>query len=182
MRVPGVAADVGSIHRAGTVGTAGSTGAVGPTGIVGPINERPYRRPPDPGSPAPATGETPAPAATETPAPAETSVRPAALASCDQQEDESGFVIHLPIHVNDLETAARLAYTVAGSLAFLPELDPGETTVSIADDQNNRHRVFCDRLLPDRTRCPRRFEHSGRCEPVDPGPDSGSVPRQWDGR
>jgi hypothetical protein len=108
-----------------------------------------------------------------------------------RDEDEPGYVIHLPIRVTDLAAATRLAYTVAGSLAFLHELDPGETTVSTADDQNNRHRVFCDLLLPDRSRCPQQYEHGGSCGPQpDPepdngsvpsiGPENGSVPRQWD--
>ena len=63
----------------------------------------------------------------------------------------------------DLAAATTLAGTVAISLSFLVELDAGETTVSTADDQNNRHRVFCDLLLPDRSRCPQRFEHEGPC-------------------
>ena len=78
-------------------------------------------------------------------------------------EDEPGYVIHLPVRVADLAAATALAGTVATSLSFLIELDAGETTVSTADDQNNRHRVFCDLLLPDRSRCPQRFEHEGPC-------------------
>ncbi|MFD6608530.1 hypothetical protein ACFWD1_06540 [Micromonospora chalcea] len=80
-----------------------------------------------------------------------------------REEDEPGYVIHLPVRVADLAAATALAGTVATSLGFLVELDAGETTVSTADDQNNRHRVFCDLLLPDRSRCPQRFEHEGPC-------------------
>ncbi|MFF4889473.1 hypothetical protein [Micromonospora chersina] len=80
-----------------------------------------------------------------------------------RDEDEPGYVIHLPVRVPDLAAATALAGTVATSLGFLSELDAGETTVSTADDQNNRHRVFCDLLLPDRTRCPQRYDHEGPC-------------------
>ncbi|TYB34695.1 hypothetical protein FXF50_26765 [Micromonospora sp. AP08] len=80
-----------------------------------------------------------------------------------RDEDEPGYVIHLPVRVPDLTAATALAGTVATSLGFLSELDAGETTVSTADDQNNRHRVFCDLLLPDRTRCPQRYDHEGPC-------------------
>jgi hypothetical protein len=97
-----------------------------------------------------------------------------------RDEEEPGYVIHLPVRVGDLEAATRLAYNVAGSLAFLRELDPGETTVSTADDQNNRHRVFCDLLLPDRSRCPQRVEHCGPCGFPDQAAEPGSLPRQWD--
>ncbi|SBT49124.1 hypothetical protein [Micromonospora auratinigra] len=86
-----------------------------------------------------------------------------------RDEEEPGYVIHLPVRVADLAAATALAGTVATSLGFLGELDAGETTVSTADDQNNRHRVFCDLLLPDRSRCPQRYEHEGPCgEPPTP--------------
>jgi hypothetical protein len=125
-----------------------------------PVNERPYR--PAEGTEAgrrrggPGVGDDPA-----------------------EAEETPGYVVHLPVRVDDAESAARLAYTVASSLAFLPELDPGETTVSHADDQNNRRRVFCDLPLPDRSRCPRRYAHPGPCGPVgsDPG---GPVPAPRD--
>ncbi|MGS2612990.1 hypothetical protein ACVCAH_00420 [Micromonospora sp. LZ34] len=92
-------------------------------------------------------------------------------------EDEPGYVIHLPIRVADLAAATALAGTVATSLGFLTELDAGETTVSTADDQNNRHRVFCDLLLPDRTRCPQRYEHSGPCGELPGAPEQRPAPR-----
>jgi hypothetical protein len=65
---------------------------------------------------------------------------------------------------------------VAVSLGFLPELDAGETTVSTADDQNNRHRVFCDLLLPDRSRCPQRYEHEGPCGEPPAAPEQRPAP------
>ncbi|KKK06158.1 hypothetical protein [Micromonospora sp. HK10] len=86
-----------------------------------------------------------------------------------RDEEEPGYVIHLPVRVPDLAAATALAGTVATSLGFLTELDAGETTVSTADDQNNRHRVFCDLLLADRSRCPQRYDHEGPCgEPPAP--------------
>ncbi|GAB3796374.1 hypothetical protein [Micromonospora zhanjiangensis] len=90
-------------------------------------------------------------------------------------EEDPGYVIHLPVRVGDVEAATRLAYTVAGSLAFLVEVDPGETTVSTVDDQNNRIRVFCDLLLPDRSRCSRRYAHDGPCGQPDPDAENGAV-------
>ncbi|RKN42762.1 hypothetical protein [Micromonospora endolithica] len=98
-----------------------------------------------------------------------------------RDEDGPGYVVHLPIRVTDLAAATALASTVATSLSFLGELDAGETTVSTADDQNNRHRVFCDLLLPDRSRCPQPYEHGGPCggpavapeQRPGPGPTSG---------
>ncbi|HEY0696532.1 MAG TPA: hypothetical protein VGD43_01840 [Micromonospora sp.] len=98
-----------------------------------------------------------------------------------QDEEDPGYVIHLPIRADDIQAATRLAYSVAGSLAFLPELDPGETTVSTVDDQNNRHRVFCDLPLPDRSRCPQPFDHPGPCgQSGRSGPRSGPVPQPRD--
>jgi hypothetical protein len=85
-----------------------------------------------------------------------------------RDDDEPGYVIHLPIRVADLAAATALAGTVAVSLGFLLELDAGETTVSTADDQNNRHRVFCDLLLQGRSRCPQRYDHEGPCGELPP--------------
>ncbi|MFG1774884.1 hypothetical protein ACGFIR_28465 [Micromonospora sp. NPDC049051] len=94
-----------------------------------------------------------------------------------RDEEEPGFVIHLPIRVADLKAATALAGTVATSLSFLAELDAGETTVSSTDDQNNRHRVFCDLLLPDRSRCPQPYEHGGPCGEVSAPPEQRPAPR-----
>lgn len=117
---------------------------------VMPMNERAYRRVSEP-----ADGLRTLP---------RLAVQPA-------DEEEPGYVIHLPVRVEDLATATGLACAVAGSLGFLSELDAGETTVSTVDDQNNRHRVFCDLLLPDRSRCPQRFDHAGPCGEPPSGPD-----------
>ncbi|MEU9738225.1 hypothetical protein AB0E12_03370 [Micromonospora chersina] len=120
-------------ERAGRPGDAEGPG----TGV--PFNERSYRPPAEV---------------------LRTLVRPGGRG---RDEDEPGYVIHLPVRVPDLAAATALAGTVATSLGFLGELDAGETTVSTADDQNNRHRVFCDLLLPDRTRCPQPYDHEGPC-------------------
>ncbi|RKN17019.1 hypothetical protein D7147_20300 [Micromonospora musae] len=88
-----------------------------------------------------------------------------------REDEEPGYVIHLPIRVPDLASATALAGRIAISLGFLPELDAGETTVSNADDQNNRYRVFCDLLLPDRSRCPQRYEHGGPCGELPAAPE-----------
>ena len=50
-----------------------------------------------------------------------------------------------------------------------------------ADDQNNRHRVFCDLLLPDRSRCPQPYDHEGRCGEVPAAPEQRPAPRPSSG-
>ncbi|MFY1685859.1 hypothetical protein ACN265_30515 [Micromonospora sp. WMMD730] len=59
--------------------------------------------------------------------------------------------------------AKVLARTAARSLAFLAHVDPGETTVSIEDDQGVRHRVFCDVRLETGRRCVLRAGHETPC-------------------
>ncbi|WP_406045050.1 hypothetical protein OG799_11595 [Micromonospora sp. NBC_00898] len=59
--------------------------------------------------------------------------------------------------------AQRLARVVGGWQVVLPHGDPAETTVSAGDDQNVRHRVFCDLLMPDDRRCLLRADHDGPC-------------------
>jgi hypothetical protein len=73
------------------------------------------------------------------------------------------FVVHLPVITADLAGALNLAAALARSLAFMPEIDAGETTVSDEDDRSSRHRVFCDRLLSDRRRCALRADHDVPC-------------------
>ncbi|MBE1492321.1 hypothetical protein [Plantactinospora soyae] len=80
-----------------------------------------------------------------------------------------GHVIHLPVAVHTLDAAAELAALLAESLAFLPELDAGEVTVSAEDAQHERHRVFCDRLLFGDGRCGEREGHPGQCVAGVPG-------------
>lgn len=72
-------------------------------------------------------------------------------------------VIHLPVAVHSIDAATDLAARLAESLAFLPELDTGEVTVSPEDAQYEHHRVFCDRRLPGGVRCGRRQAHPGGC-------------------
>ncbi|MEU4566322.1 hypothetical protein [Micromonospora sp. NPDC023956] len=131
-------------------------GEAGDAAVASPCNERPYRRSSD-------------------------QVEPLRLRALPvergQDDDEPGYVIHLPVRVLDLPAATALAGRVADSLGFLPELDAGETTVSTADDQNNRRRVFCDLLLPDRSRCPQRYRHPGPCGEAPLVPEPRPVPR-----
>lgn len=96
-------------------------------------------------------------------------------------DDEPGYVIHLPVRVQDLAAASALAGRVADCLGFLAELDPGETTVSSADDQNNRHRVFCDLLLPNRSRCRQPYRHPGPCGQEQAAPVPRPVPHPTTG-
>ncbi|MBO4207447.1 hypothetical protein [Micromonospora echinofusca] len=95
-----------------------------------------------------------------------------------RDDEGAGYVIHLPVRVDDLAAATGLACTVAVSLGYMSELDPGETTVSTVDDQNNRHRVFCDLLLPDRSRCPQRYNHRGPCGEPPAGSERRPAPRR----
>lgn len=80
-----------------------------------------------------------------------------------------GHVIHLPVAVPSLDAATELAAVLTESLAFLPELDAGEVTVSAEDAQHERYRVFCDRLLFGDGRCGEREGHSGHCVAGVPG-------------
>ncbi|MEQ4304496.1 hypothetical protein ABNF97_24485 [Plantactinospora sp. B6F1] len=83
-----------------------------------------------------------------------------------------GHVIHLPVAVPTLHAATELAARLAESLAFLPELDAGEVTVSAEDAQHERYRVFCDRLLFGAGRCGEREGHPGACVAGPPGTGS----------
>ncbi|MEU8299170.1 hypothetical protein AB0C04_18045 [Micromonospora sp. NPDC048909] len=134
---------------------SGSAEGEGPVGSL-PINERSYRRISEP---------------VEVVRTVSRPVEPG------REDEEPGYVIHLPIRVPDLAAATVLASRIAVSLGFLPELDAGETTVSNADDQNNRHRVFCDLLLADRSRCPQRYEHGGPCGELPAAPEQRPAPR-----
>ncbi|MEV4198051.1 hypothetical protein [Micromonospora globbae] len=140
--------------RSRRIGAGPAGEAEGPVGGL-PVNERPYRRIAEPVEVV------------------RTLRRPVEQG---RDDEEPGYVIHLPIRVPDLASATTLASRVAVSLGFLPELDAGETTVSKADDQNNRHRVFCDLLLPDRSRCPQRYEHSGPCGELPAAPEQRPAP------
>ncbi|MEV0154238.1 hypothetical protein AB0H57_10925 [Micromonospora sp. NPDC050686] len=73
------------------------------------------------------------------------------------------YVIHLPVAAPDLPAAQRLARVVARWSAILPQTDPGETTVSAEDDQNVRHRIFCDLRMPGGRRCLLPADHDGPC-------------------
>ncbi|HEX5539966.1 MAG TPA: hypothetical protein VFX60_00100 [Micromonospora sp.] len=74
------------------------------------------------------------------------------------------FAVQLIVRMPDLAAATVLARAIARSLAFLPELEPGDTTVSLVGD-GVPHRVFCNRRLADDLRCARLTNHAGRCRP-----------------
>ncbi len=73
------------------------------------------------------------------------------------------FVVHLTVAADDLPAARLLARAIGRSLAFLPELVLGETTVSEEGVTDPQHQVFCDRRLGGRRRCVRRVDHQGGC-------------------
>ena len=73
------------------------------------------------------------------------------------------YVIHLPVVARDLPAAQRLARVLARWALVLPPADPGETTVSAEDEQDVRHRVFCDLPLPGGRRCLLPDGHDGAC-------------------
>ena len=73
------------------------------------------------------------------------------------------YVVHLTVAADDLPAARLLARAIGRSLAFLPELVLGETTVSEEGGSEPQHPVFCDRRLSGRRRCIRRVGHQGGC-------------------
>lgn len=74
------------------------------------------------------------------------------------------WVIHLPITAPDLHRARIFARTAARVLARLSaRVEPGGVTVSAEDQQNVRHWVFCDRLLPGGARCALPVDHTSPC-------------------
>ncbi|MEW2383922.1 hypothetical protein AB0873_17805 [Micromonospora sp. NPDC047707] len=75
-------------------------------------------------------------------------------------------MIHLPVTLPELADALRFAYTFGRSVALIPGIEAAGVTVSAEDAQHVRHWVFCDRIMPDRSRCARRTDHDGPCEPV----------------
>lgn len=86
------------------------------------------------------------------------------VAATDDDEPAC-YVIHLSVRVDDLDAAKQYARDLCATLAERPELDAGLTTVSHENGQHVSHRVFCDRLLPDRqSRCRLAAGHSGACD------------------
>ncbi|SCF18222.1 hypothetical protein GA0070558_14014 [Micromonospora haikouensis] len=73
------------------------------------------------------------------------------------------YVVHLTVAADDLPAARLLARAIGRSLAFLPELVLGETTVSEEGAPDAQHQVFCDRRLGGRRRCVRHVDHAGGC-------------------
>lgn len=78
------------------------------------------------------------------------------------------FEVHLPVLATDLGAAKRFARAITRALGFLPDVDPGETTVSEEDAQFVRHRVFCDARLDGGRRCRHLADHDGPCVPAPP--------------
>ncbi|MDM4721039.1 hypothetical protein QTQ03_16075 [Micromonospora sp. WMMA1363] len=78
-------------------------------------------------------------------------------------DDRPRFVVHLTLRAADLAGAHLLARALARSLAFLPELVLGETTVTVDGAPDVHHQVFCDRLLGHGWRCLLRPDHDGDC-------------------
>lgn len=77
--------------------------------------------------------------------------------------DAERFVVHLTVVAADLTAAHVLARALSRSLAFLPQVRLGETTVSVEGDLSTQHPVFCDRRLPHRRRCLLRPGHPDDC-------------------
>ncbi|MEE6308247.1 hypothetical protein V1634_15570 [Plantactinospora veratri] len=79
------------------------------------------------------------------------------------------YLIRLPATSADLAGAVELAYALARSIGFLPEIEAGQATVCAADAPHVHHRVCCDRRLPGGRRCASRADHDGSCaaEPAD---------------
>jgi hypothetical protein len=81
--------------------------------------------------------------------------------------NEPCWVIHLPTTLTSLDAAVELVTALRVSLAHVPALDFGETTLSEEDQQSVRTRVWCDARIggPGGRRCQRPDDHPGGCEP-----------------
>ena len=80
----------------------------------------------------------------------------------------TGYVIHLPVRVNDLDAATMLARVLAERLGSLTEFDAGETTISTVDDRptsSGSSAICCCRTAPAAP----AVDHSGACRRL-PGP------------
>ncbi|MDG4787527.1 hypothetical protein O7626_16560 [Micromonospora sp. WMMD1102] len=76
------------------------------------------------------------------------------------------YVIQLSATSADLAGAVDLAYALARSLGFLPQIDAAEAMVCAADTPHVRHRVCCGRPLPTGgPRCLLRADHDDPCAP-----------------
>jgi hypothetical protein len=78
------------------------------------------------------------------------------------------YLIHLPATSADLAGAVDLAYALARSVGFLPQIEAGEATVCAEDAPHVHHRVCCDLLVPGGRRCALRAGHDGRCAEESP--------------
>jgi hypothetical protein len=73
--------------------------------------------------------------------------------------------------LTSLDAAVDLVTALRVSLAHVPALDFGETTLSEEDNQFVRTRVWCDALLGGGRRCQRSDGHDGACGDTGEGPD-----------
>jgi hypothetical protein len=73
------------------------------------------------------------------------------------------YVIHLPLRIADRDRAAALAYWIARSLAFLPEVECENSVIVREDEPRRAYWIFCDRFTPERRRCVLRLAHAGPC-------------------
>ncbi|MFC4148226.1 hypothetical protein ACFO0M_18390 [Micromonospora mangrovi] len=73
------------------------------------------------------------------------------------------YLIQLPVVVDDLATAVRVARVIARSLSFHSLVECGEAAVTSVDDLEVRHPAFCERHLPNGRRCLLHPDHDGQC-------------------
>jgi transcriptional regulator with XRE-family HTH domain len=79
-----------------------------------------------------------------------------------EPDDPVRWVVHIVAGVHAERDALDLADHVATLVAAVPQIDPGEMSVSREDQQLRRVRVYCDRRLTE-GRCTRRTGHTGGC-------------------
>lgn len=79
--------------------------------------------------------------------------------------DQPRWVVHIPADVTEQATAADLARHIAVLLDALPQIDPGEITLSREDHQLRRVGIFCQKRIKEGRRCGRPADHRGFCQP-----------------
>ena len=73
------------------------------------------------------------------------------------------WIVHLVVDLPDGHAVLNLAEQLVMSPGRPPAIQAGETTISRADHESSRHRVFCNRVRTDNSRCPLRFGHHDGC-------------------
>jgi hypothetical protein len=79
---------------------------------------------------------------------------------------ETRFVLHVPFTAATLGMALEMAGRISDFLAFLPDIDQGETTVTYEGDQAIHQRVVCNLRLPGGGRCSYRDGHATACASI----------------